>query len=254
MKIFIKTVFFILMSISVFAQTADEIIANYFEAIGGLENYKNIKGIKVLAKVQQGEMDIPLEIVQMADGRTYTKVSFQGKSLMQDVFDGETMWGTNFQTMKAEKADAESSANKKLEANDFPSEFIDYKVKGYTLDFIGTETIDGAETFKLKLVKEPKTIAGEKVEDIVYYYFDTEAFILLVQESIINDGPRKGQMSQTKFSDFQEVDGIYFPFSMSQGIKDGFSQSIIVEAIELNSVIPDDVFKFPENQEENDDK
>ncbi len=250
MKIILKTAFLMLMSVSVFAQSADEIIANYFEAIGGLENFKAVKGMKANAKVQQGGNDIPLEIVRMSDGKTYTKVSFQGMEIMQGVFDGETMWNTNFQSMTAEKASAEASANQKLDANDFPSEFIDYKAKGYTLELMGTETIDGSETFKLKLTKEPRTIAGEKVEDITYYYFDSEAFIPLVQESTINEGPMKGKVSQMKFSDYQEVDGLYFPFSMSQGIKDMGAQSITIESIELNPEISDDVFKFPETKKE----
>ncbi|HBK72006.1 MAG TPA: outer membrane lipoprotein-sorting protein, partial [Flavobacteriaceae bacterium] len=150
-------VFTIFASITINAQTADEIISTYFENIGGLENLKKVEGIKMTASVNQG-MEIPLEIVQMKSGKQYVKVSIQGKDLMQGVFDGETLWSTNFQTMKAEKSDAEATANMKLEANDFPDSFIDYKAKGYTLELIGKETIDGAETFKIKLTKEPVTV------------------------------------------------------------------------------------------------
>ena len=249
MKIIIKTALLMLMSVSVFAQSADEIIANYFEAIGGLENLKAVKGMKITAKVNQGGMEIPLELVNLADGRMYTKVSLQGKDLMQGVFDGESVWSTNFQSMKAEKSDAESSANQKLDSNDFPSEFIDYKAKGYTLELIGNETMDGSETFKLKLTKEPKTADGKSVEDITYYYFDSEAFIPLAQESTMTQGPAKGQIMQIKFSDYQEVDGLYFPFAMSQGIKGGGAQTISFDSVELNPEVSDEMFKFPENQD-----
>lgn len=250
MKIILKTAFFMLMSVGVFAQSADEILTNYFEAIGGIENLKSLKGMKISAKVQQGGVDIPLEIVSLADGRQYTKVSVQGMEIMQGVFDGETMWSTNFQSMSPEKADAESSERQKLEANDFPIPFIDYKAKGYGLELLGTETIDGTETFKLKLTQEPITIDGEKTENVSYHYFDTEAFIPLVRESTINQGPQKGQMGQIKFSDYQEVEGMYFAFSMSQGIKDGPSQSIEITSVELNPEISNDAFKFPETKKE----
>jgi outer membrane lipoprotein-sorting protein len=252
MKIIIKTVLMMFMSVGVFAQSADEIIANYFEAIGGIENFKAIKGMKISAKVNQGGVDIPLEIVSLSDGRQYTKISLQGMELMQGVFDGESVWNTNFQSMTPEKSDAEASANQKLDANDFPSEFIDYKAKGYTLELVGKETMDGSETFKLKLTKEPKTVDGQSVEDVTYYFFDAEAFIPLAQESTMTQGPAKGQTMQIKFSDYQEVDGMYFPFSMSQGVKGGGAQTISFDSVELNPEISDDAFKFPESKEGDD--
>ena len=71
------------------------------------------------AEVNQGGMKIPVEMYQMADGRQMTVISFQGKQIKQGVFDGETLWSTNFMTMKAEKSDAETTANMKLEMNTF---------------------------------------------------------------------------------------------------------------------------------------
>ena len=112
------------------AQTADEIISNYFENIGGLDNFKALDGLKMTAKVNQGGMEIPIEIYQMKDGRQMTKITFQGKVIKQGVFDGETLWSHNFMTMKAEKSDAEQTANFKLNINDFPDSFADYHAKG----------------------------------------------------------------------------------------------------------------------------
>jgi len=41
---------------SVNAQTADEILANYFENTGGLDNWNKLEGIKMMAKINQGGM------------------------------------------------------------------------------------------------------------------------------------------------------------------------------------------------------
>ena len=232
---------------SVRAQDVDEIINAYFENTGGMDAWASLKGMKMKAKVNQGGMEIPLEIVQMADGRQYTIITLQGNTIKTGVFDGTTLWNTNFQTMKPEKADAESTENMKLEANDFPAALFHYKDKGYKAEYLGKETIDGTECYKIKLTKEPKTIDGQQVEDVVYYYFDTDSNIILVMESEIKSGQAKGMISQVKFSDYDEVDGLYFPFSMTQGLKDGQSQPIIIESIETNPDIPDSVFVFPEN-------
>ncbi len=225
--------------------TVDEILSNYFENTGGLDNWKSLKGLKMKAKLNQGGMEIPLEIVQLADGRQYTKFNVQGNDFYQSVYDGETLWSINFQSLKAEKSDQETTDNFKLNLNDFPDSFIDYKKKGYTAELMGTETIDGAETYKIKLIKEPIMVNGEQKEDITFYYFDTEAFVPIAQDSEIKSGPQAGQVGRATQSDFDEVDGLYFPFSLGQGIVGGPIQPITVDEIEVNPVVDESVFAFP---------
>lgn len=232
------------------AQTADEIIDKYFENIGGKDKLNELEGVKMTAKVNQGGMEIPLEIFQLKDGRQMTVINFQGKELKQGVFDGETLWGHNFMTMKAEKSDAENTENFKLNANDFPDSFMDYKDKGYTVEFMGEETIDGAKTYKVKLVKEPVTIDGVKKEDVSYYFFDTENYIPIAVQSEVMFGPQKGMTQEITLSDYQEVDGLYFPFAMTQGLKDGQSSPITFDTIELNPTVDDIAFTFPEETTE----
>lgn len=228
------------------AQTADEILETYFENTGGRDAWSSLKGIKINAKVNQSGLEIPLEIVQMADGRTYTKITFQGMSLMQGVYDGTTSWSTNFQTMKAEKADEETTYNTALEAKDFPDSFLNYKDKGYTIELMGKETIDGAETFKIKLTKSPLKVDGNMVDNVSYYYFETENMVPIAVDNEIQMGPQKGAVGRNTMSDYQEVDGLFFPFAMSQGLKDGPSQAVQIVSIELNPEIDEAAFNFPE--------
>ncbi len=235
-------------SISIQGQTADEIIATYFENIGGLENLKKVKGIKMTAEVNQQGMKIPIEIYQMADGRQMTVVNFQGKQIKQGVYDGKDLWSINFMTMQAEKSDAEATANFKLDTNDFPDPFVDYKSKGYKVELMGKETMDGAETFKIKLTKEPITVDGKKEESVSFYFFDTENFVPIAVQSEIKSGPAKGMVSQSTMSDYDEVNGLYFPFSMTQGVKGQPGTPITIKKIELNPTVDDKEFAFPEDK------
>ncbi len=230
------------------AQTADEIIANYFENTGGVDNWEKLKGIKMSAKVNQGGMEIPLEIVQLKGGNQMTVINFQGKEIKQGVFNGETLWATNFMTQKAEKNDQEATDNMMLEKNDFPDSFLNYKEKNYTVELLGKETIDGTETFKIKLVKEPIKVDGKEEENVSYYFFDTENFVPLVVQNEIKSGQLKGKVSESKFSDYQEVEGLYFPFSLTQGIKGQPGQAISIDKIEINPVIDNKEFEFPEEE------
>ena len=228
------------------AQTVDEILENYFENTGGVYAWNALEGIKIVAKANQQGMEFPVTIYQLKDGRQMTSISFQGQEFKQGVFDGEVLWGTNFMTMKAEKSDAESTANFKLNMNDFPDSFLNYKEKGYTAELMGTEEFDGTEAFKVKLVKEPVTIDGNEEEDVSYYFFDTESFVPLGMQSVIRAGQAKGMTSEFTFSDYQEVDGLYFAFAMTQGVKDGQSSPMTIESIELNPEVDDTMFSFPE--------
>ena len=232
------------------AQTADEIIANYFENTGGVENWEKVEGIKMIAKINQGGMEIPIEITQLKGGNQMTVINFQGKVMKQGVFNGVDLWGTNFMTQKAEKSSKEATDNIKLEMNDFPDPFLNYKEKGYTVELLGDETIDGAETFKIKLVKEPVTVDGKQEENVSFYYFDKENFVPIAVHNEIKTGQMKGQISESKFSDYQEVDGIYFPFSLTQGLKGQPGQGITMDKIELNPTINSVEFDFPEEEPE----
>ena len=231
------------------AQTADEILDSYFENTGGLDKWKAIEGIKMTAKVNQQGMEIPIEIIQLSDGRQFTAINFQGKEVKQGVFDGETLWNTNFMTMKAEKSDAEGTANFKLNSNDFPDPFIDYQDKGYTVELLGKETIDGTETYKIKLVKEPLTVDGKKEEDVSFYFFDTENFVPIAVQSEITSGQGKGMVQEVTMSDYQEVDGVYFPFAMTQGVKGQPGNPLTIESIELNPTVEAEAFAFPDEME-----
>ncbi len=231
------------------AQTADEIIDTYFENIGGKENWRKVQGMKMTAKINQGGMEIPIERYQMKDGRQAVVINLQGQVFKQNVYDGEVLWGTNFQSMKAEKSDAEQTENFKKQLNDFPDPFLDYKDKGYTLELMGKEDFGGTECFKLKLVMEPLMIDGKEEESISYYYFDPDNFVPIGMHAEMKQGQAKGMIQELSFSDYQEVDGLYIPFSMTQGMKGGMSQPINMDTVELITEVDDSIFKFPEEIE-----
>ena len=237
-KLAIAAVLFAVSFINVQAQTAEEIIKNYFQTIDSEGKLSTLQGMKINAILNQG-MEIPVEIVQLKGGKTYIKITIQGKEIIQMASDGETMWTTNFMTQKAEKLDSQTTENAKLSNQDFPDPLLDYQSKGYSVEYLGKETKEGTECYKIKLTKLPLTIDGEKVEDSVFYYFDTENNIPILTETQINDGPMKGQMSTSTFSDYQEVDGIYYPFDLGM-----FGQNIQVKSVTLNPEIDPKVFGF----------
>ena len=247
MKNLVTLLFTLILTISnINAQSLDEIIDNYFENTGGKDQWEKLEGLKLSAKINQMGMEIPLDIVQLKSGKQLTEINFQGQSIKQGVFDGNVLWSINMMTQKPEKSDQETTDNVKREMGDFPDPFLNYKDKGYIAELIGKEEIDGAECFKIKLTKKPLVIDGNEVENVSFYFFDTENFVPIVVHSEIKSGPMKGQVSEIKMSDYQEVEGLYFPFSMVQGLKGQEGQTITFDQISINPEIEDSEFDFPE--------
>ena len=238
-----------LLTVSLNAQSVDEIIENYFENTGGAENWENVQGMKMNASINQMGMEIPIEMVQLKD-KMYTKISVQGMDIKQGVFDGETLWSTNFMSMKAEKSDQEDVQIVKDELAEFPDPFLNYKENGFTAELMGTEVVDGSDTFKVKLTKKPMVVDGEEVPNVSTYYFDTENFVPIMMHEEVMSGPGKGMIMEAKMSDYQEVEGLYMPFSMSQGVKDQPGQPLTITSIELNVEADESEFKFPETETE----
>jgi hypothetical protein len=227
------------------AQTAEEIIEKYLKAIGGKEKWLELKNIKATGKGKQGQMEFPFTQIQATGGKQKTSFVFQGKEMTQPAFDGNVGWSTNFMTMKAEKMETEDAENMKREGVDFPDPFIDYAKKGYKIALEGKEKVEGTECFKIKLTKKTTLVDGKEEENVVYYFFDTENFVPLVSRTVGKKGQMKGLNMETVYSDYQEVNGLYFPFTIAQKMNGQVGFTIVIEKVELNVALDDKMFAFP---------
>lgn len=241
---------FAAFSFSTTAQDADKIIDSYFDVMGSKEAFNKLTGMTLTANVNQGGMEIPIKMIRLKNGKQLLTATLQDKELVQFAYNGEVLWSTNFQTMKPEKSDSEALMLMEEQANDFPNELFDYKGKGYKAENSGEETVEGVECFKIKLTKTPLTIEGNEVENISYFYFDKESFVLIAQESEMLIGAQKGVIQFITYSDYQEVEGMYFAFSISQGIKGGPSQPLEFSEIIINPEVDESIFDFPTTTEE----
>jgi len=242
--------FFFIGSLTVSAQTVDEILETYFENVGGLDAWSKLEGIKMSASVNQQGMDIPIDNYTYAEGQQLMKLTVQGKEIVQMAFDGESGWGTNFMTGTAEPITSEEAENMKREIVSFPDPFLNYKENGYRCELLGKETVEGVDCFKIKLTKKTMLVEGVETPNESYYFFDSDNFVPIVMEEEMTEGEMKGKFVQQVFSDFQEVDGLYFPFSIEEKIKGTeLSQLIVINKIELNPAFDATMFEMPVQEE-----
>lgn len=241
-KLLPVALFFLISAVSQ-AQTAEDVVAKYLKQTGG-DKWATLKTLKMTAKVKAQGQEFPVTMLQKAPNAQKLMFVLQGKEVTQMCFDGTEGWSTNFMTMKPEKMEAEESANMK-EDQDIPDPFVDYAKKGYKIALEGEETIEGTACHKVKLTKKPIKVDGKEEENFVYYFFDKENNVPIMSRSTIKKGEGKGATIETFMSDYQEVNGIFFPFTMEVKFNGQTGQSIVLEKVEMNIELADKDFAFP---------
>jgi outer membrane lipoprotein-sorting protein len=248
MKVLSMAAVALLISVASYAQTADEVIAKYLENTGGKAKWEALKSVKTTGKIKVQGMELPVTIAQKAPNKQMTLAEFQGMKFYQNCFDGTTGWNTNQMTMKAEKMEAEDSENMK-DQSELLDPFINYAARGYKVSLEGKETVEGTECFKIKLVRKPLKVEGKDEENSSFYFFDTQNYVPILVQSTIRKGPAKGMVSETVMSDYQEVNGLFFPFAIIQRAKgQPGGAAIVIEKVEVNVDMDDKQFAMPEEK------
>ena len=130
---------------------------------------------------------------------------------------------TEAQAMEAEQLkDAQAQL-------DIQGGMVDYKAKGNKVEYLGKESKQGVEYYKLKL-----TLASGKV---ITYLLDKNYLVASATSSSIVQGAR--QDVTTEYSDYRKTpDGYLIPFKRVTPFTE-----VIIEKAEINPKIDDSVFK-----------
>ncbi len=235
---------FLLSSSLLYSQTADDIIAKYFAATGGVEKWNRVTSIKTSGYYVMGPgMNAPVSEVQINKPFLghYNDFTWQGmtnKSSMR----ADSGWTYNPFGGKRETdpMSAEQIKRDKLEA-DPQGLLLNYKSKEYTVDFLGSDDMDGTDVFKLRLTT--------KEGDMIYYYFDAETYYLLKVSKRLKFKDKE-EKSSIVFSDFRKTDyGIILPFAAQQVDDNGAEQGgpVTIAKIEVNGTVDLTVFDKPKN-------
>lgn len=223
------------------AQTADEVLSKYFANTGGLEKWKTLQSRTSTGKAFFGQ-DFPMTIYEMAPNKQRMEVNVQGMLLIPQAFDGTTAWTLNPMQGGKDPVKLDDEQAKELKDDQFEDNFIDYKKKGHEVILEGTEEIDGMKCYKLKLVRNKN---NDKEDITEVHYFDSENFVPLVVSRYIRSGPQKGTEVKSYLSDYQDVGGLMFPFSMEQKVNGQTVFKVTLEKITINDIKDESIFAFP---------
>ena len=203
----------------------DDILNNYYEKIGGVEKWKELKNMKLTGNSTAMGMTSPVTIYSMEPNLTKREMNIMGKEMII-AFDGTDAWMINpFDGSEGAKKQGEE-ASKQSAKQKFQDALIDYKEKGHQLELSGTEELNGADTYKVKMVK--------KNGDVLFYYFDIKEFVPVMSKFLITSGPSKGEVSEIHMRDYKEIDGLYFSHTMEMKVGEKSLFSFTADKVEFN--------------------
>lgn len=225
------------------AQTADEILANYFENTGGIDKWKAMKNMKAIGNTPTPNGDVNFTMFAKAPNKLKVEVDLGGSKMVPQAYDGETAWMLNPMAGNQAQKLPEDQAKMIAEDASFEDDFINYKEKGHEVALEGTEEIDGVETFKIKLTKNAN---NDKMEKVEYHFFDKENYVPIMTRMTVTEGQAAGTTIETYLSDYQETDyGLIMPYYIEQKFNGQTGQKLTINEYLINSEIDDSMFQFP---------
>jgi len=200
----------LLVSISsVFAQTADEVIAKYVDAIGGKQKWNSLNSLRIEGQIEVQGISIPYTINAVQNMGYRMDAEFQGAKIIEIVTPtaGWSMNGLQGQT--ALQPMSEEDLKSKVDAIEIQEQLVDYAPKGHTVELLGKDEADGNEYFKLKIVTKQ---GNEKV-----HFIDTKTYLIYKTEATVKANGQEVKQ-EVKFLDYQTLDnGIKMAFKQEMG-------------------------------------
>lgn len=220
------------------APSVDEIVAKYVAKVGGLPTIQAVKTLKRTGKFRGGG-GFEAKVVEenKRPDLVRQEFTFQGMTGVT-AWDGKTGWKIEpWQGKKDPEPLGEDELKGIVEDSVFDGQLVNYKQKGNTIEFAGSEPVEGTDAWKLKVTL--------KNGDVQYYYMDTDDFVPIKIEfkRMIRGAERETEVS---LGDYKAVNGWYLPHSIEQGRKGSSQKSTVVyDKIEANVPMDDSIFAKP---------
>lgn len=175
--------------------TVEKVYENYIEAIGGRDAVEDVESVVMKAEASVQGMALNLTMKRTIDGKLNQEVSVGGNVMSKQIFDGEA----GFVMAQGQKIPYNEDQIKtaKIDANPFP----ELQVGDATLE--GIETVEGTDAYVVALSDNYKA------------YYNVESGLKMQTVQTMSQAGQTMSIP-TGYSDYQEVEGVKFPFKMTQ--------------------------------------
>jgi hypothetical protein len=231
---------FLLLLIAAFAklnaQTVDDVIQKHAKAMGGLDNFKQIKTAKFTGTVSVQGNDLPIT-VQVINGKAMrTDVDAMGQKVTNAYKDGKG-WMINPFAGASTATDVTGDMLDEFKNQSYlvPA-LIDYKERGYKAQLMGQENVDSVKAYKIQLTDDKN-----KTDT---YFIDANTYMLIKFSGTRNMMGQDMEL-ETYFSDIKDAGNV--KLAMSRSVKAGGQtiQEIHFDKVDMNVPIDEKIFDKP---------
>ena len=212
------------------AQTVDEVINKYVEALGGKEKLATLKTLRMDGSMSLQGTDVSITNTRSHMVGSRTDIVVMGTQNYQIVTPDK---GWVFMPVQGQSAPEEMGADVFKYSHsqlDLQGPLVDYATKGNKVELEGKETIDGSETFKLKLTN--------KVGGVATYFIDAKTYRINKVSTKMTMGGEEIE-SVTSLSNYkQNADGFWFAYTNTS-----VQGETYYDKIETNIKVDESIFK-----------
>jgi hypothetical protein len=224
------------------ALTADQIIEKNMAARGGLKAWREIQTMTLTGKMDAGSnknAQLPFVLKMKRPQMSRLEIDFAGKKALQ-IYDGTNGWkvrpylGRNevepFTTAEMRTASEQAGLDGFL---------IDHEAKGIKVEVMGTDSVEGHDTYRLQLTF--------KDGQVRHLWVDAKSFLEVKAEGT----PRRldGKMHNVDiyYRNYGSISGLMIPFVLETVVdKVQPSRNLTIETVVLNPKLEDNAFAKPD--------
>ncbi len=220
-------------------ENVETLTAKNLQAKGGAQALQAMQSLQLKGKllVNNGQMELAYAQTKKRPENVRSELTLQGMTMVQ-AYDGKEGWKISpFQGRKDPEKMSADDTKSLIEEAEIDGPLVNWKEKGSTVDYLGTEDIDGTMAHKLKVLR--------KNGDVNYVYLDPDHFLEI---RVVTQRTVQGAQveTETELGDYEKIGGVFIPFSIEAGMKGSSDkQKLIIEKADLNVPVEDASFHFP---------
>jgi predicted Zn-dependent peptidase len=202
--------------------TAQSVVKNYIDAIGGEKTLKAVKTVLVTAKgtIQGRSLDMVSKISNK--GMSTSDISMGGMSMMKQVIGDKT----GYQSVQGQKKTIEGEELVKEKKDAVPFVELSF-LADKTIVLSGIESLNGQDAYAV-LVGTTK------------YFYDVKTGLRVATENESGEGAQK-RKTMTYYADYVEVKGVKFPYKTTMDV--GMPLEFITQDVKINEGVTDKDFE-----------
>jgi zinc protease len=213
--------------------TAEKVIEDYVNAIGGTAKIAGIKDLQSTATMETRGPKFGIKTWQKGGDKIAIEMTMNGQVMSKQVFDGVKG------TQGGMGAPSQELSGRELEDIREQAQFCKeagYAAKGYKTKLSGLEEVNGSVAYIVEVTRPD----GKKTTE----YYDMKSSFKLREVAVSEDGPDGQPVTQvTDMSDYKPVNGVFMPYTIVVSGVFPVPFKVMMDEVKVNAGVEDTQFK-----------